>query len=170
MGSKLIAAAGAAFLASAFLGLAAPAIAANGPDIITGGSFGGPHVNTSQEVERGRAALAASDYRDAQDAFRRVTELTPNDADAWYDLGQAASGLGETRSAEHAFARSVALDPKSIDSRRELALVLVKSKQADKATAQLDALKAMAASCKDTCAETDELQSAITTVQGALAN
>ena len=108
MGSKLIAAAGAAFLASAFLGLAAPTLAANGPDIITSGSFSGPHVNTSQEVERGRAALAASDYRDAQDAFRRVTELTPNDADAWYDLGQAASGLGETRSAEHAFARSVA--------------------------------------------------------------
>jgi tetratricopeptide (TPR) repeat protein len=135
-----------------------------------GATFAGPRVNAAQESRRGAAALQAGAYRDAKEAFTHVTELTPHDADAWYDLGQAASALGETRSAEYAYARSVALDPTSIESHRELAVVLAKMKQNQKATAQLDALKALAAACKDPCKETYELRGAISTVEDALSN
>lgn len=143
---------------------------ASGPPMEQGATFAGPRVDASQEARRGEAALQAGAYKDAREAFTRVTELTPNDADAWYDLGQAASALGEVRSAEHAYARSVALDRTSIESHRELAVVLVKMKQNQKAAAQLDALKALATTCKDPCAQTYELRAAIATVQDALSN
>lgn len=143
---------------------------ASGPPMEQGATFAGPRVDASQEARRGAAALQNGDYRDAVDAFRHVTELKPGDADAWYDLGQAASALGETRTEEHAYARSVALDPTSIDSRRELAVALAKSKQTQKATAQLDALKALATACKEPCKQTYELRGAIATVEDALSS
>jgi tetratricopeptide (TPR) repeat protein len=146
------------------------AVAFGGPDMMQGATFAGPRVSAGEESRRGLAALQAGAYRDAVDAFRHVTELTPSDADAWYNLGEAASALGETRTAEHAYARSVAIEPTSIDSRRELALALVKLKDNQKAAAQLDALKAQAAACKDPCPQAYELRGAITTVQGALSN
>ena len=146
------------------------AVAFGGPDMMQGATFAGPRVSAGEESRRGLAALQAGAYRDAVDAFRHVTELTPSDADAWYNLGEAASALGETRTAEHAYARSVAIEPTSIDSRRELALALVKLKDNQKAAAQLDALKAQAAACKDRCPQAYELRGAITTVHGALSN
>jgi Flp pilus assembly protein TadD len=169
MRSKPVTLAGLALVAAALAGFADHALA-SGPDMMQSATFAGQRVNAKQELQRGEAALQAGAYKDAEDSFRRLSELTPGDADVWYDLGQAASALGQDRTAEHAYSRSVALDPTSIDNRREFALALVKIKQNPKAAAQLDALKALAVACKDRCNEAYELRTAIATVEGALAN
>jgi predicted Zn-dependent protease len=135
----------------------------------TSGGVTGPRYDPTAEYRRGMIALRADRYRDAVDAFTHVVEARPGDAEAWRMLGEAKSGAGGVGGAAHAFARAVALDPAAIDSRRDLALALVKLKQKDRAAVQLDALKARAAACNDACPEAALLEATITAIEAALA-
>ena len=58
----------------------------------------------------GRAGVEVG-AADAVAQLRRVTELRPDDAAAWRDLGDALATEGETEEANAAFARAVELDP-----------------------------------------------------------
>ncbi len=146
-----------ALLAGAGL-LVAPMVAVS---MGSGGSGGGgmpggmsgmqQQYDPAQEYQRGEAALQAGKYRDAEDAFEHVVDSTPRAAKAWLMLGMSRSGLGDEKGAEKAYERSVKLDDSSVDAHRELALSYLKLKQADKANAEVAALKARAAACNDTC-------------------
>jgi Flp pilus assembly protein TadD len=58
----------------------------------------------------GRAGVEAG-ADDAVDHLRRVTELRPDDAPAWRDLGDALATEGRSEEAREAFRRAVELDP-----------------------------------------------------------
>lgn len=133
-------------------------------------SVSAPQYDPVQEYRRGMAALQAGKYRDAVEAFEHVTEVQPKVAAAWYMLGTAKSGAGDVKGAVHAYEKSVKLDPAPIEPQRDFAVALAKLKQKDKASAQLDALKAKAAACNDTCPQAADLETAIAAVEAALAS
>jgi Flp pilus assembly protein TadD len=142
-----------------------------------GGAGGGgmpsmtaPQYDPVQEYRRGMAALQDGKYKDAVVAFEHVTSAQPKVAAAWYMLGAAKSAAGDVKGAAHAYEKSVKLDPDPIEPHRDFAVALAKLKQKDKAAAELDALKAKAAACNDTCAEAADLKAAITAVETALAS
>ena len=58
----------------------------------------------------GRAGVETG-AADAVEQLRRVTELRPEDADAWRDLGDALATEGRTEEAADAFRHAVDLDP-----------------------------------------------------------
>jgi tetratricopeptide (TPR) repeat protein len=58
----------------------------------------------------GRAGVETG-AQDAVDHLRRVTELQPDSADAWRDLGDALAAEGRTDEAEEAFRRVLELEP-----------------------------------------------------------
>jgi tetratricopeptide (TPR) repeat protein len=58
----------------------------------------------------GRAGVETG-AEDAVDLLRRLTELAPDDAAAWRDLGDALATDGRTEEARDAFRRAVDLDP-----------------------------------------------------------
>src|SRR5918999_5559508 len=58
----------------------------------------------------GRAGVETG-AQDAVDHLRRVTELQPDSADAWRDLGDALAAEGRTDEAEEVFRRVLELEP-----------------------------------------------------------
>lgn len=137
-----------------------------------GGGMGGysqPQYDPTEEYERGTAALQAGKYRDAVTAFQHVVDSTPKAANAWLMLGESKARVGDEKGAEKAYERSVKLDDTSVDAHRELALALIKTKQPDKAGAELAALKTRQATCADTCPDAADLKAAIDAIQSAMA-
>jgi len=67
-----------------------------------------------EDVELLRIAGCAgveTDSPEALDQLRRVTELAPNDARSWHDLGDALATAGRTDEASDAFRKALDLDP-----------------------------------------------------------
>jgi tetratricopeptide (TPR) repeat protein len=63
------------------------------------------HYNTGYALAKlGRFFAAAR-------AYRRCLEITPNDVDAWFNLGQVYREAGALKRAQQAFGRAAALDP-----------------------------------------------------------
>ena len=141
-----------------------------------GGGGGGmpsasaPEYDPVQEYQRGTAALQAGKYRDAVSAFEHVTDSQSKDANAWYMLGLARAGANDVKGASKAYQRAVKLDPAPVAPHKELALAYARLKDASKAGAELDALKARATTCGDSCPEAADLKAAIDAVQAALAS
>ncbi|HEY2517056.1 MAG TPA: tetratricopeptide repeat protein [Polyangiaceae bacterium] len=61
-----------------------------------------------QSISEGRRLFRAKDYAGAVTAFGQATEASPNDADAWSELGWAAFNAGDLERAEEATRKSLA--------------------------------------------------------------
>ncbi|MBS0411293.1 MAG: tetratricopeptide repeat protein [Proteobacteria bacterium] len=129
-----------------------------------------PAYDPVQEYQHGTADLQAGRYKDAAREFEHVTDAQPRDANAWYMLGLARAGANDTKGASKAYQRAVKLDPAPVAPHRELALSYAKLKDAAKANAELDALKARAATCNGACPEAADLKAAVDAVTAALAS
>jgi tetratricopeptide (TPR) repeat protein len=160
--------------AMALLGAPMGALASGGGG--GGGGFGGGSVPSAQapsydpvvEYRNGLADLQSGKFKDAERDFDHVLEVAPKNADALFMMGMAKVGRGDLKGAERAYEKSLKSDPKKLAAARELAITDAKLGHADKATAQLDALKARATTCADTCPEASDLKAAIDAVQAAL--
>ena len=153
--------------------LAGAALAAGGGG---GGSSGGsdmgasgPQYDPVAEYQKGIAAIQASKFADAERAFSRVTQVAPKAPEGWFLLGYSRAAQGEFKAARKAYDRAAKLKPADIDTRRELALTLVRLGETDKAKAELDALKARDTACAGKCPESAALKTAVTKVEAALA-
>jgi tetratricopeptide (TPR) repeat protein len=153
------------------------AVASGGGGMGGGGGGGGgggmpsmsaPQYNAADEYQAGQAAYKAGDYKAAARHFENVTDVAPKVAEAWYMLGMARQGAKDDKGAAHAFEKSVKLDPAPVATHREYAVELARLKQTDKANAELNALKARAATCNDTCPEAAELKAAVAAVEQAM--
>jgi len=151
--------------------------AASGAALAAGGGGGGmggapsvsaPAYDPSADYARGRQALASAQYKEAERAFRRVTDAVPSSADAWRGLGEAAAGAGDWKVARRAYERLVKLDGDDIAAHANLGLALANLKDS-KAVAELDWLKAKAQACGATCADAETLKTAIGQLETALA-
>ena len=136
-----------------------------------GGGGGGfpsssaPTYDPVQEYRDGMTAYQAGKFKDAARSFDHVTDAAPKDIHGWFMLGMAKAGAGDDKAAARAYDRALKVDPNSIEVRREDALALIRSKQAEKAAAHLAALKARAATCADTCPEAADLKAAVSAVE-----
>lgn len=68
----------------------------------------------SQAVTEGAEAANRQDFRTARDQFHRATELDPESAAAWANLGGANLELGALAAAEAALRRALILEPESV--------------------------------------------------------
>jgi len=77
--------------------------------LIAGGATRNLTDEAGQLNEKGQEAYEAAKYDDAVAAFRRVTELKPSDARAFYHLGVAYETAGRYREAVAAYRQAAAL-------------------------------------------------------------
>jgi tetratricopeptide (TPR) repeat protein len=160
-------------LTMAALIIAAPA----GGALASGGGGGGlgglpsasvPQIDPAEEYAKGMKAYQSGKFKDAARAFDNVTGATPRDPNAWRMLGLSRAALNDPKGAAKALERALKLDPAPLDVHREYAIALARSKQPDKAAAQLADLKAKADACHDACPEASDLKAAIAAVEDAL--
>ncbi len=153
--------------------LAGAALAAGGGGGGGGGGSdmgsSGPQYDPVAEYQKGIAALQASKYAEAERAFSRVTQAAPKAPEGWFLLGFARAAQNDFKAARKAYERAVKLKPEDIDTRRELALTLIRLGETDKAKAELDALRARDTTCAGKCPESAALRTAVTKVETALA-
>jgi tetratricopeptide (TPR) repeat protein len=74
---------------------------------------------------QGLAARFAQQWSNAEAVFRRITELWPDNRDAWLELTWALSSLGRVDEAETAARRAVAIDDTCAAAHANLASVLL---------------------------------------------
>jgi tetratricopeptide (TPR) repeat protein len=152
--------------------------AASGASASGGGGMGGgmsmpsaqaPTYDPVEEYRNGVADLQAGKFKEAERDFDHVLDVAPRNADALFMMGMAKTGRGDLKGAARYYEKSLKIDGGQIRAMRELAITDAKLGQADKAQAQLAALKAKAATCADACAEAADLKAAITAVEQATA-
>jgi tetratricopeptide (TPR) repeat protein len=139
-----------------------------------GGGGGSPSSSTpaydpAVEYQKGTAAYKAGDYKAAVGHFKKVVSSAPKEAAAQYLLGASYLGLGDYKKAAKPLELAVKYDAKLIEARRDLGITHAKLGKADKAKPQLDALKAMQASCATSCADAAKLTDAVAKLEAAMA-
>jgi tetratricopeptide (TPR) repeat protein len=147
-----------------------PLLAAGGGG---GGGGGSPSASTPSydpavEYQKGTAAFKANDFATAVKHFKKVTASVPKDAAAQYLLGASYMGLGDFKKATKPLELAVKYDAKLIEAKRDLGIAQAKTGKADKAGAQLTALKSMQTSCADSCSDKAKLADAIAKVEAAM--
>ncbi|MDB5452118.1 MAG: hypothetical protein JWO33_696 [Caulobacteraceae bacterium] len=158
-----------ATMAGLVLGLAGTALASGGGG---GGdsaapSMSAPAYDAAAEYARGMTALQAQDYKQAITAFGHVTQVVPREAGSWGLLGAAKAGAGDWKGSRQAYQRAMKLTPDDAGIHAGLGLALGNLKD-PKAQAELDWLKARAATCGDGCAEAASLKSYVAAVESAI--
>jgi protein O-GlcNAc transferase len=75
---------------------------------------GDPARASAQElVRRGPAAVASGAWRDAAEAYRQASEIAPQDAAIWLNLGVALTRTGHYPDAVTALLRALRIDPRA---------------------------------------------------------
>jgi tetratricopeptide (TPR) repeat protein len=128
-----------------------------------------PRYDPVVEYQKGVAALQASNFKDAKRAFDRVLAVAPKDANTLYMAGLANDGLGKPKDASKLYEKALKSDKAHVGARQALALALVKLGDSARAQAELDTLKAAAATCGGGCADSAKLDAAVKAVGAALA-
>ncbi|HEY2346832.1 MAG TPA: tetratricopeptide repeat protein [Xanthomonadaceae bacterium] len=123
----------------------------------------------SVEYRKGVDALKAEKYTDAEHAFAHVLSSNSHDANGHFMMGLAQAGQGKLADARGHYERAIKYDDSLTLAHMELGLTLVKLGETDKATAVLDDLKKRSSACADTCAQAKDLQSAVSSLESALA-
>lgn len=89
--------------------------------------------------ELGNAASGELDFALANTAYRRVRELSPDNASLLGTIGHQYLGLRQLDDARDSFERAVAADPDSVDARINLAVWFEKERRLDEAWDQVEA-------------------------------
>ena len=128
-----------------------------------------PDYDPAAEYQKGIEAFRANKFADAAKAFKRVTSALPKNASAQYLLGASHMALGEFKKAKSPLEAAVKNDAKLIEARRDLGITYAKLGVADKATAQMTALKAMQQECNGGCAQSAKYADAVSKLEAAMA-
>ncbi len=161
------------------LGAVAPVLAIS-PLIAAGGGGGGsggggapsqttPAYDPAVEYQKGIEAFKAAKYKDAVTSFKRVVSVVPKNAPAQYLLGASYMAMSDFKKAQKPLETAVKNDAKMIEAHRDLGITNAKLGQADKASAQLTAIKAMKTACTGTCSDGAKLDDAIAKLEAAIA-
>lgn len=92
----------------------------------------------AQVISEGVAAADRQDFRAARDRFERATQLDPESAVAWGNLGGATLELGALAASEAALRRALALEPASIVAHYNLGTCLASQGQRGEALDHLE--------------------------------
>jgi tetratricopeptide (TPR) repeat protein len=77
----------------------------------------------------GLLAIDADRPHDAAPEFQRATELDPNNAGYWTNLGNARRALGDRAGAEQAYRRALEVDTREADAANGLGVLLVEARR-----------------------------------------
>lgn len=90
--------------------------------LMAGSAFGAAAEDARKHMVRGMAAIemakSEEELANAAVEFKRATELAPNMAEAWYNLGAVQVKLGQLKEAMASYKRYLALAPDASDARR----------------------------------------------------
>ena len=131
------------------------------PVLIEGG-------NAQRDYRLGVQALKDRQYTAARKAFLKVLRVVETDATTFVLTGIAYAGEGNRPLARNYFESAIRADPGFVMAYQELGVLYAEGGERDKARKQLDHLNRMAESCHATCAEAQDLASAIKVVNAAL--
>lgn len=121
------------------------------------------------DYQKGAEAFAAGRYAEAAKAFKKVVSAVPKNPQANYLLGASYMAQGEFARAVRPLEAAVRYDGKLVDARRDLGIAQARLGKADKAEAQLGALKAMHQACAGACADSAKLTDAVAKLEAAMA-
>ena len=101
-----------------------------------------PAEETAQsEYNRGVRARVAKDWPTAVGAFRRAVDLSPDNADAWNELGYALRNVGRYQDSLDAYDVALRLRPNFPEALEYLGEAYVKMGRLDEARRVLDRLR-----------------------------
>ena len=80
--------------------------------------------NPHARINLGNVLLAGEDHEGAQAAFKKATELAPDLAITWYNLGVCQRQQGRPEDAADSLRKSIELDPRHIPAHNTLAQIL----------------------------------------------
>jgi tetratricopeptide (TPR) repeat protein len=89
--------------------------------------FGPAHVNLCA------AQLALNQLQEALANCERGTQLSPNDAESWFNLGRVQYAMHNLTGARDALAKAVSLNPQGFDENLQYGLLLIADGENDKA-------------------------------------
>jgi tetratricopeptide (TPR) repeat protein len=158
---------GAAF-AGIILASIAPALAA-GSGASSTPSTSAPSYDPTADYQDGVTALQESRFADAKRKFDHVLTAVPTDANANYLAGMARVGLKDSKAAARLFAKAIRYDDGLIAAHKQYGVALAAAGQREKAQTELDAVKAKADKCAETCPQAAELKDAADAITAALA-
>jgi Flp pilus assembly protein TadD len=155
-------------LATASAGALAAASGGGGTSSGSMPSASAPQYDAAEEYAKAVQAIQAKDYKAAARAADRVTQVAPKNADGWRVLGVAHAGAENWKGARKAYERVVKLAPDDLPAHAGLGLALANLKD-PKAQAELDWLRAKAASCTSGCDALKALTSQVEQAVGGTA-
>lgn len=166
--------------AAVLMALALAASAAGGVAHADGGGGGGsagsmpsmstPSYDVAAEYARGVEAMRGQDWKAAEKAFGHVLSVAPKNADVLVMMGAAQTEQGDLKGGRRSLEKALKVDPDRVAAHRALGVTLARLKETDKAKAELDLLKAKAATCGDACPQAAELKGAVEAVEAALSS
>ncbi|MDP9160948.1 MAG: tetratricopeptide repeat protein, partial [Acidobacteriota bacterium] len=83
----------------------------------------------SADLSNAESAIEKKDYPLALQLLQKVVAATPNDYQAWFDLGFVKNAIGQPDESIAAYRRSVAIKPDVFESNLNLGLMLQKAGQ-----------------------------------------
>lgn len=98
----------------------------------------GDRAAAARALAQGTAAGDASNFPDAERAFRSATQLDPSYFEAQYDLASAAVRVGHLSTALGAYERALAINPDAADARYYFAMALKQANYPADAAHQLE--------------------------------
>ena len=157
-------------LRAALLLTAVPILAAadSGGSMSSMPSVSAPSFDPAAEYQRGLEALKTHRYADAKKSFLKVYDVASKDPKMNEVLGMALMGLNDFKGAQKYLEKAVKIDSKSVLGHEQLGITYAKLGQREKAEAELATLRQLQAACATSCADSDALTQAISSISGAL--
>lgn len=155
------------------LSIPTPALAASGGGGGGGAtpSVSGPTIDPVKRYQDGVAALQASKWKEAQQAFKDVLRVADRDPNANYMLGLAYAGENKLKESRKPFENAVKYSRGDLaQARGWLGRVYLKTNEPRKADEQKAALAAMKDKCAGTCKDAAAIDTAIKQIDDAIAN
>jgi Tfp pilus assembly protein PilF len=155
---------------SASLLLSTPVVIASGGGSSSNSvpSVSAPTYDAAAEFKTGVEAMKAEKYKEAEKAFDHVLSVNPKHPKTNFLAGLARAAQNNFKGARRYYEKAVKYDDSMITAHQELAVTLVKLKDAGKAKSILDNLKQRAMACANTCPQAADLQAAIPAIEAAL--
>ncbi|HNQ78239.1 MAG TPA: tetratricopeptide repeat protein [Acidobacteriota bacterium] len=96
-----------------------------------------------EAVKKGKQAMTAESWGEAEGYFRKASEIEPGMAEAWSYLAYALEMQGKYEEAKRCYGRAILLDPSLDVETFNLALLELKTGEPDKARGRLSVLEKM---------------------------
>ena len=91
----------------------------------------------SQLLAEARKHHEAKRFAEAEGLYRRIVEATPDQIEAWVQLGMACAAQGKLREAIEVFQRVLAAAPDHVEALTQLGIVFAKQRRLPEALAKL---------------------------------